>query len=186
MQVDLSEYKNKWYQPGSPVKRLAWYFINSIFFKTGIFPFYTLKTFWLSVFGAKLGKGIKIKPCVNIKYPWFLEIGDHCWIGEQVWIDNLGKVSIGKNVCLSQGAMLLSGNHDYSKPAFDLMVSPIFIEDGVWVGARSVVCGGAVCGSHAVIAVGSVVTGKLDAYGVYKGNPAALVKQRIIRDDQHR
>ncbi|MDZ7624210.1 MAG: hypothetical protein U5J96_07185 [Ignavibacteriaceae bacterium] len=85
----------------------------------------SFKIFALRFFGAKVGKGVIIKPCVNIKYPWFLEIGDNVWIGEEVWIDNLGKVKIGNNVCLSQGALLLCGNHNYKKETFDLIVGDI-------------------------------------------------------------
>ncbi len=149
-------------------------------FKSSLFPFYKIKVFFLALFGASVGKNILIKPNVNIKYPWFLEIGNNVWIGEEVWIDNLGKVLIGNNVCLSQGCMLLSGNHNYSKSTFDLVVKDIVLEDGVWIGARSVICGGSVCHSHSVVSVGSVVTGKLDAMAIYKGNPAIKVKDRIF------
>ena len=79
-----------------------------------------------------------IKPSVNIKYPWRLTIGSFVWIGEGVWIDNLENVVIGDNVCISQGAMLLCGNHNYKKTTFDLIVGSITLEDGVWVGAQSV------------------------------------------------
>src|SRR6476619_5535921 len=111
--MDLSSYNNSWYNPGSAYKRIIWHYINGFIFKTGIFPFYGIKRFFLRLFGAKLGKGVLIKPNVNIKYPWFLEIGDHVWIGEEAWIDNLALVVLGNNVCISQGAYLLTGNHDY-------------------------------------------------------------------------
>ena len=75
-------------------------------------PFMTLKVRLLKMFGAKIGKGLVIKNNVIIKQPWYLTIGDDCWIGENVWIDNIDKVSIGSDVCISQGAMLLTGNHD--------------------------------------------------------------------------
>ena len=47
-------------------------------------------------------------------------------IGENVWIDNLASVSIGATCCLSQGAMLLTGNHNYKKTTFDLLFGLIF------------------------------------------------------------
>src|SRR5882724_10849739 len=113
-QTQLYRYDNSWYSPGaSSFKRLLWYFINALFFQMPFNPSSSVKVFFLRLFGAKLGKGINIKPGVNIKYPWFLEVGDDTWIGEEVWIDNLTTVKIGKNVCLSQGAMLLTGNHNY-------------------------------------------------------------------------
>lgn len=157
-----------------------WYLVNILFFKSSLNPFSILKVFFLSLFGAKVGKGVVIKPGVNIKYPWFLEIGDHCWIGEQVWIDNLTNVVIQSNVCLSQGAMLLTGNHNYKKESFDLMIGRITLEEGVWIGAKSVVCPGVTCRSHAVLAVGSVATQNLEAYTIYQGNPAQAVRRRVI------
>ena len=138
------------------------------------------KIWMLRKFGAKIGKGVFIKPSVNIKYPWTLEIGDYSWIGENVWIDNLAQVKIGSNVCISQGAMLLCGNHNYKKPTFDLMVGEITLEDGSWVGAQSVVCPGVTLHTHAVLGVGSVAHHDLDAYGIYQGNPARKVRERVI------
>lgn len=180
MSTDLSIYNNSWYNPGPALKRFCWYWVNIIFFKTGLFPFYGLKRFWLRIFGAKIGTGVLIKPFVNIKYPWLLEMGDHIWIGEQVWIDNLGKVKIGNNVCLSQGAFLLTGNHDFTKLSFDLIVKPITLEEGVWIGANAIVCPGVICNSHAVLAVGSVATSNLDGYSIYSGNPAVKIKDRFF------
>ena len=37
-------------------------------------------------------------PKINIKYPWFLSIGDYCWIGEGVWLQTLGRIKIKNNV----------------------------------------------------------------------------------------
>jgi putative colanic acid biosynthesis acetyltransferase WcaF len=179
-QVKLNTYNNAWYRPGGRVKRALWYFCNAVFFKRSWNPGSSHKRFLLRLFGARVGKGVVIKPCVNIKYPWHLTIGNYVWIGENVWIDNLGKVVIGDNCCLSQGAFLLCGNHDYTKPAFDLMVKPIVLEEGVWIGARAIVCPGVICKTHAVLSVASVATGTLEPYGIYTGNPAAWVKERTI------
>lgn len=181
LKTDLSLYNNSWYQPGgSAIKRLLWYFVNLLFFANGFLPINGLKTWLLKIFGAKIGKGVVIKPSVNIKYPWHLEIGDYTWIGENVWIDNLTTVKIGANCCLSQGAMLLTGNHNYKNVAFDLFVKPITLKNGVWIGAQTVVCPGVNCGEHAVLTVGSVATTDLQPYTIYTGNPARAVKSRPL------
>ena len=179
--VDLSSFSNPSFNRGAPLwKELAWLFISAMFFRHDLSLLSRPKVWWLRRFGARVGKGVLIKPSVQIKFPWKLSIGDHSWIGEHVWIDNLERVDIGANVCISQGALLLTGNHDYTKSTFDLIVKPITLEDGVWIGARAVVGPGIRARTHAVLAVGSVATQELEAYGVYRGNPAERVKEREL------
>ena len=90
-------------------------------------------------------------------------------------------VIIGKNVCISQGALLLTGNHDYSKPSFDLITKEIRLEDGVWIGAKSIVPPGIICKSHSVLSVNSVATKNLESYTIYQGNPAEIIRERKIQ-----
>jgi putative colanic acid biosynthesis acetyltransferase WcaF len=181
MKVDLSKYDNSWYNPGrGAIGRGIWYLVNAVFFISPFFPVSSLKVWLLRLFGAEIGQGVVIKPRVNIKYPWHLKVGDYSWIGEGVWIDNLSKVIIGSHCCLSQGAMLLCGNHDFTSKTFDLMIGEIILEDGVWIGANSVVPGNTTCGSHSVLAVQSVASGRLESCWIYRGNPAEKVKPRAI------
>lgn len=181
--VDLSSFDNNWYNPGrGPVVRALWYIVNACVFNSYLFPFSGLKVILLRLFGAKVGKGCVIKPKVNIKYPWKLELGNHCWIGEKVWIDNLDRVTMGNNVCISQGAFLLCGNHNYKKSTFDLMVAPIVIQDGAWVGAKSIICPGVTLGNESVLSVGAVATKNLEARSIYAGNPAEYLRKRNVLD----
>jgi putative colanic acid biosynthesis acetyltransferase WcaF len=184
MRTDLSKFNNSWYKTGAGfIKTVLWYYANIIFLKNTLLPSSAARILILRLFGAKIGCGCVIKPGLNIKYPWKLEIGDHTWIGENVWIDNLADVKIGENVCISQGAMLLCGNHNYKKISFDLIIGTIDIEDGTWIGAQSVVCPGVVCHSHSILAVGSVASANLEPYGIYRGNPAVKVRERVIEPD---
>jgi len=181
LKTNLNKYNNDWYQPGGAIKRTLWLVVNACFFSNGLAIFNGFKLFLLRCFGATIGEGVVIKPSVNIKYPWFLTIGNHVWIGENVWIDNLTTVNIGSNVCISQGVMLLTGNHDYTKSTFDLIIGEIILEDGVWLGAQSVVCPGITCKSHSVLAVNSTATRNLEAYSIYQGNPASKVRDRKFK-----
>lgn len=178
--VDLSTFNNSWFKPGDKIKIFIWYFMNIIFLINPFNPFSKIKVVVLKLFGAQIGQNVTIKPSVNIKYPWLLEVSSNVWIGENVWIDNLAKVIIKENVCISQGAMLLCGNHNYKKSSFDLMLGEIILEEGSWVGAQSIVCPGVKLKSHSILSVGSIATKDLDSYSIYQGNPAVKIRERII------
>ncbi len=181
--VDFSNFNNDWYKPGGgALKRLIWYYVNLLLFNSAWFPFSAVKVGLLRLFGAKIGEACVIKPSVNIKYPWKLIMGNYVWLGENAWIDSLAEVKIGNNVCISQGAFLLCGNHDYKKVSFDLMVMPITLKDGSWVGAKSTVCPGVTMEEGSILSVGSIATSNTEANGIYQGVPAVKVKERIIKD----
>lgn len=103
-------------------------------------------------------------------------------VRENAWIDNLDEVIIGNNVCISQGALLLTGNHDYTLSTFNYRNAPIIIEDGAWIGAKTVICPGVKVKSHAILTVGSTATRTMEAYGIYQGNPAQKFEQEILQD----
>ena len=135
----------------------------------------------LRMFGAKIGKGLVIKNNVIIKSPWNLVVGDSCWLGEGCWIDNLDRVFIGSDVCISQGAMLLTGNHDYAVASMPYRNAAIHIEDGAWIGAKTVVCPGVTVHDNAILTVGSVATRDMEANGIYQGHPAVKIRVRRIK-----
>ncbi len=179
--VNNALYKTTIQIGASKPKQLLWFIINILFFKNSLNLFSGIKVFLLKSFGATLGAGVLIKPGVNIKYPWKLIIGDHAWIGESVWIDNLSDVTIGSNVTISQGALLLTGSHDHTKEKFDFISNPIILEEGVWIGAKAIVFGGVTVGSHSILGMNSVAEKDLQPYIIYKGNPAVPVIERVIR-----
>ncbi|PMG36166.1 colanic acid biosynthesis acetyltransferase WcaF [Vibrio breoganii] len=179
-QVNLKKYNNDWFLPGSKIRIILWTLISALFFRTSLPVPSAIKVAILKLFGAQIGDGVVIKPSVNIKYPWKLKLGDHTWVGENVWIDNLAVVNIGDNCCLSQGCYLLTGNHDFTSSTFDLMISEINIENEAWVGAKSVVCPGVTLQRASILAVGSIATKNLEELGIYQGNPAIKIKERVI------
>ena len=163
----------------SLLKQLLWYFTDVIFFKSRIIPFSSILVFLLRLFGSKVGKDVRIKPGIHIKYPWKLKIGNYSWLAD-CYIENLDWVRIGENCCISQQAILITGNHNYKRRHFDLIIAPILIEDGVWIGAGSKLGPGITLGTHSVLSMGSVATKNLDPYSIYQGNPAVKIRDRII------
>lgn len=181
IKVDLTQFSDKVFTNSKEkIKYLLWLIVSNIFFLTNIPYPNLLKVFLLKSFGAKIGKAIVIKPWVKIKLPWKLKIGDNVWLGESCWIDNISQITIGNNSCISQGALLITGNHDYKSVSFELISKEIIIEEGCWIGANSIITGGVILKSHSILSIGSSTSKNLEAYTIYRGNPAEIVKQRII------
>lgn len=178
--VSLGAFRVGDYTPGrSAVVCGLWYVISLVVFQSGWFPFYGAKRWLLRVFGATVGRDVVIKPHVRIKFPWRCEIGNNCWIGEDVWIDNLAAVRMADDVCLSQGVYLCTGSHDHRRVSFDLIVKPILIEEQAWIAARSIVLQGVTIGRGAIVAAGSVVTADVPFGAIVGGSPSRLIGERV-------
>lgn len=179
--VDLSAFDNSWYQCGrGRLLQALWFFLGLPLLRSALLPSSGIRRALLRLFGAEIGTGVVIKPGVRVKYPWLLSVGADSWLGEDCWIDNLAFVRIGRNACLSQGTYLCTGNHDWTDPAFGLIVKPIAIGDAAWVGARSVVAPGVSLGEGAILTAGSVAVHDIPAWEIHAGNPARLVRYRRL------
>ena len=180
---DLARYDNRWYSPGRNLfVRSLWFFLGLPILRSSVNPSSALRRGLLRLFGARIGKNVVVKPGVVVKYPWLLSVGENSWLGESVWIDNVAQVDIGPNVCISQGAYLCTGNHSWSDPAFGLVLGPIAVQQGAWLGARSIICPSVQIGERAVICAGSVATRNVPADEVHAGNPAQFVRIRQFQD----
>jgi putative colanic acid biosynthesis acetyltransferase WcaF len=141
--------------------------------------FWGWRVLLLQAFGARVGQHVRIDPSVRIFLPWNLRIGDWSSIGFDVLVYNLGVVSIGKNVTISQRAHLCAGSHDYRTPAMTLLKPPISVSDDVWVCADAYVGPGVSIGSAAIVAARAVVIKDVAAGTIVGGNPAVPVGDRV-------
>jgi len=179
--VKLATFDNAWYSPGrSRIVQALWFFLGAPIVSSRVLPFSSVRATILRLFGAKVGSGVVFKPGLKIKYPWRLEIGNDSWIGEDAWLDNLDQITIGGNVCVSQGAYLCTGNHDWADGSFGLIVKPIRVCDGAWVGAKCFIGPGVEIGECAVVAAGSVAARHIPAYEIHGGNPAKFIRTREV------
>jgi putative colanic acid biosynthesis acetyltransferase WcaF len=184
MKVDLSKYDEhniayKQSIDASYLKQLLWFFCSLLFVRNPLIPFSGFRKIVLILFGAKIGKSPRIRPGVIIKFPWKLNMGDNVWLGENCWIDNMEQVIIGSNSCISQGAFICTGNHNFKSPDFELMAKSVVLAEGVWIGARSVVCPGVQAAEQSVLTAGSVITTDMESNTVYQGNPAVKKRNRF-------
>lgn len=158
----------------------CWYLCKCLVFLTPLPVPSGVKRSILRAFGARIGKGVVIKPRVNIHFPWKLTVGDHSWIGEEVFLLNFEAITIGDQCCISQRAFLCTGNHDYRQPSMPYRNQPVTIEDGAWVGAQVFVSPGVTIGSETVIAAGSIVTKSQPPGAVCAGNPCTVTRSRWV------
>ncbi|MGB8699712.1 MAG: WcaF family extracellular polysaccharide biosynthesis acetyltransferase [Thermosynechococcaceae cyanobacterium] len=179
--MHLDRYTLGCYTPGAPRwKQWLWYILGAPLVRSYWIPFSVVKVWVLRLFGAHIGQQVRIKPGVQVKFPWRLVVGDYVWIGENAWLDNLALIVLESHVCLSQGVYLCTGNHDWSQPDFKLAPAPIHIQQGSWIAARAVVGPGVTVGQGAVLGLGSVAGRSLQPMTIYTGNPAQPIKQRVI------
>lgn len=178
MRLDLFDASRNLDRGRSVAFEAVWYVCKVVFFLSALPWPSSLKCALLRFFGATIGAGVVIKPRVNIHLPWRLEIGDHSWIGEEVFILNFAMVRIGAHACVSQRAFLCTGNHDFRDPAFAFRSAPVTVGDGAWVGAGVFVAPGVEIGDETVVAAGSVVHKTLEKGTICSGNPAVPKAKR--------
>ena len=177
--INLSQFNNSSFSRGTPAwKEALWWVVRSLLFAPWFPVPSILKCRALRLFGAKVGRGVVIRSRVNITFPWRFECGDNVWIGEEVYILSLARVTIGSNVCLSQRAFLCTGSHDFRKETFDLVQKPITVGDGCWIAAGAFVGPGVNIGGGSVVAAGAVVVNDVAVGTLVGGNPAQVLEAK--------
>ena len=164
------------------VSRLLWKIFRVIFFR--IMPdakFHWWRIFILRAFGAKIGRGCKVAASCNVWAPWNLEMGDFVCIAASVDCYNVAKIRLGSYATVSQRAFLCSASHDLASLARPLIYSPISIGDHAWVCAEAYVGPGLHIGEGAVVGARSVVTKDIPSWTIAVGNPAKVIRERVIK-----
>jgi putative colanic acid biosynthesis acetyltransferase WcaF len=177
--IDLSlAGKGNYERRVSRFTEALWFVVEACIINNKLIPVSGLRVALLRLFGAKIGPNCRFVHPIRVKAPWNLEVGANSWFGVDAWIYNQAPIRIGANVCISQGAFLTTGSHDYAT-TMDLHVAPIVIEDGVWIASKCVVQMGVTIGRSALVTPLSVVHRSLEADGIYGGNPAQFIKKRF-------
>ena len=143
---------------------------NSVRYTTKIkLRFLAWVVFSLRMFNAKVGKKVKLRRGIKVHFPWNLEIGDDCWIGEDVWFINHEKIRIGSNVCISQRSIICSGGHDYRSASLEYAHKPIEIKDGAWICLDAKVLPGVTIGECSVVSAGEIARKSVPDYSMLVG-----------------
>lgn len=163
--------------------RVLWFFTNILFFRftPNISFFYTWRKFILIFFGAKIGSNVKISSRCIIWAPWNLVIGDYSAIDDYVYLYSIDKIIIGSKVAISRASFLTTGSHEIYSLKRKLYTKPIIINNHAWIAAECFIHPGAIIGQGCVISARSVVKKKTKDWHIYEGNPAKIIKKRIIK-----
>ncbi|MCR6638049.1 MAG: putative colanic acid biosynthesis acetyltransferase [Sporocytophaga sp.] len=155
-----------------------WWIVEALFFNPSPQILYGWRRFLLRLFGAKIGKGVIIRPSVKTTYPWKVSIGDYSWIGDNVVLYSLGDISIGSNTVISQKSYLCTGSHDFEKTTFDIFAKEIIVEDEAWIASDVFIAPGVTVGKGAVVGARSSVFKNIEGGYVYAGNPLRKIRKR--------
>ena len=179
MEVKIWSYRE---QKPHRVKRIVWAIVNAF-----IFPLVTnrYRKWLLRLFGATMKIHVRIFRSVKIYAPWNLVFdGPHgpVCIGPRVEIYNKDKVEIGSDVVISQDSYICTASHDVSSPSMALITRPVKICNQAWVAAKAAILPGVTIGEGAVVGACAVVAKDVPPWSVVVGNPAKVVRERILKE----
>jgi putative colanic acid biosynthesis acetyltransferase WcaF len=163
------------------VRRAAWMLARATAFRCSFHNWYAWRAFVLRCFGARVGRGVRVRPTVHVEMPWNLTIGDGAIVGDHAILYSLGEITLGRDCVVSQYAHLCAGTHDHTKRSFPLVCRPIRIGDEAWVAADAFVGPGVSVGDRAVVAARATVVKDVAADQIVGGNPARFIKARELR-----
>lgn len=140
-----------------------------------------VRVFWR---GSHIGKGSELH-CPFV-------IGRGTWISDRFQLKGYGSVHIGKYCAIGGDVKIITSDHASLFPSMNFIlqsritgsrfpgkIEQVHIGHDVWVGDSVVILAGARIGNGAVIGAGSIVTGAVEDYAIYAGNPARRIRDRL-------
>ncbi len=180
MSLDIASNRaaRKW-TPKEQGARILWALAQP-FFRLSPRPLWGWRNALLRLFGAKLGANVRFDRLSHVEQPWHLEVGEGCGIGRGAFLYSFGKITLGRNVTVSQFAHLCAGSHDYRDPAMPLLKPPIVIGDQAWICADAFVGPNVTVAEGAIVAARAVAVKDVPAWSIVAGNPAKVIKERKL------
>lgn len=164
--------------------RALWGVVCMLLFQPSPIIFHAWRRFLLRIFGAKVGKGVRVYPKVKIWAPWNLVLGDYVGVGNGANLYNMALIEIGEYSVISQEAYLCAGSHDISTIDFTLIREPIIVGKRCWVCAQTFIGLGVNIPDGCVIGARAVLVKSVkQPWSVWAGNPAKCINVRVLSDD---
>jgi acetyltransferase-like isoleucine patch superfamily enzyme len=133
----------------------------------------------------KFGRGCLIDYGVYVRYPWKVSIGDGSALNRGCalypsYLAEGGEIIIGAHVAVGPDVKIYAAGHDHATLNLRETAATINIGDRVWIGGASIILPGVEIGEGAVIGAGSIVSRNVPPYSIAVGNPARVIKQRVL------
>ena len=111
-------------------------------------------------------------------------IGDNVFIGHNTEFNISERISIGNNCLIASNCKFIDHDHGFSdvnKPIRlqEPKISPIIIENNVWIGTSCIILKGVTIGSGSIIGAGSLVNRNVPPNEIWCGSPAFQKKKRV-------
>lgn len=168
---------------GNRLVRVIWGLVWLLLCRFTPPPLHGWRRLVLRAFGARAAKGARVHASAMIWLPANLELGENCLIGPRVRLYNQGRITIGAQTVISQGAHICASSHDVRDPHFQLVLRPVSIGAGCWVAADAFVGPGVTMHDRAVLAARGALFHDAGADTIYRGNPATPIGPRRLGDD---
>lgn len=179
--IDLSKYENHLGRKHQVV-RLVWNIVWPV--GTWFLP-RSMGMGWkrmlLRLFGAKIHGTANVYSSAKVYYPANLVMEEYSCLAGDVDCYNVAPIVIGANSTVSQGAYLCTASHDITDATNPLITAPIIVRGQAWIGARAFVGMGVTIGEGAVVGATASVYKDVEPWTVVGGNPAKVIKKRVIK-----
>src|SRR5712692_8938422 len=148
-------------------------------------------------YGARIGTDVRFRSPIVIhnscagrgRYYENLEVGDHCYLGRELFLDLQDRIVIEDQVTISHRVMILTHTDAGTSPLKDKFIptdqAPVVIRRGAYIGANVTILQGVEIGAASVVGAGAVVTRSVPPASVVVGTPAKVIKTlEVVRNDR--
>lgn len=152
----------------------------------GCIPIHSVRKLFYLISGLRLPWNSTIHMWARFFSPQKITIGQDTIIGDHVFLDGRGELTIGNHVDIASQVLIYTNQHNIDSPNFDNQYGPVIIKDYVFIGPRVIILPGVTIGRGAVVAAGAVVTKNIPSLEVWGGIPAQKIKKRQLPKPNYR
>lgn len=141
--------------------------------------FLRLRGFLVKPFLGKCGKDLRLGRNVTFYNPLNIEIKNNVYISYGCLLMAIDQIIIEDQVMFGPYCVVTSGNHSSVKGSYrygPIVLAPIRIGAGSWIGSHVVVTAGSVIGENTVVGAGAVVSKEIPSNVIAGGIPAKKIK----------